>query len=380
MRDLYRKLNLSPSASQAQIRAALGRVRNTMDDETAKDIETVLLNPDIRSRYDQVYETLQIIGKASSNIEKLPSQNWTPDIAGDFFRRKANRQGVWNESKSDKSSEGRSTQGNKRLVLAAFAMIFCVWVITNIGGGVSYRPDSSYNSPQSENMSATESSENKVQTLSEDNTPTDSRFTDLSPLSTSETCYLQERLSLLGYYKGSIDGLEGPQTASAISAFRANNDVAATGLSRGVFEAARHKGPEVLEQTAAAWRPPNGRTMHSPERNAIAPLEVRVATGGDYFIKLINTSSGRESIAFYVRSGRTWETKVPTGQYEIRYATGRGWYGTRCLFGEDTVAARGNRSLTFKRAGQYIEGHTIELISQPDGNLRRVNMSVEDFN
>lgn len=56
-------------------------------------------------------------------------------------------------------------------------------------------------------------------------------------------------------------------------------------------------------------------------QSAIAPLEIKTTTGFNYFIKLID-SNGRSAMTMYIKGGENFQTKVPLGTFEVRYATG----------------------------------------------------------
>lgn len=372
MRDLYRQLGLTPSADDRQIRAALERRRGTMDAQTIEDIETVLLNPDVRPKYDRVRSTLVTIGKARSRLQAVPSHNWTATIAGDYFRSCETPKGTNGATPAPKD---RTTSAgvSSRLIIVAAAIVLglVLWASQPADTPDRAAPTDGPGGGEKESVDLFE--EFGV------DPPTRPAFDDSTPLSRIEICYLQERLTLTEEYDGAIDGLDGPGTKSAIESFRSRNEVAAAGASAGMLEAARYYGPERVTRTPADRRPETGRVIDRPGQNTIAPLRVTVAAGDDYFIKVVRPDDQRTVISFYVRGGESWETEVPTGRYEIRYAAGQGWYGSPCLFGEDTVTAKADQLLSFTRQGQYVEGHSIRLILQRGGNLGRVELPVSAF-
>jgi len=377
MRDLYRQLDLPSSADEQRIRTALAQKRGSMDTQTIEDIETVLLNPEVRPKYDRVRSTLLTIGTARSRLPGVAAQNWTSIIGGDFFRESANKQG--NQPRGGRTKNQAQNSGSFFERNAGALIPVVVVVLLGVLGiyGTDQRTD---DSPSWNAESGTGSDEN----ISTDTEPTQDAseppaFTDQSPLSENEVCYLQERLALLGLYEGAIDGLNGPRTSSAIKAFRDRHGISAAGPTAGVLDAARYYGQESVTRTPADSRPATRTVMHSPLRDAVAPLRVTVASGGDYFVKLTTPEDENTITSFYLRAGDSWETKVPTGRYELRYAAGRGWYNTRCLFGEETATAKADELLSFTRTGQYVEGHSIELIVQEGGNLGRQELPVSAF-
>lgn len=106
--------------------------------------------------------------------------------------------------------------------------------------------------------------------------------------------------------------------------------------------------------------------------NGVSPLTIRTSSsGGDhYFVKIANIGSGLEIGSYFIRSGETLNIKVPLGIYELKYASGRQWYGLNHLFGPDTVYSKAESVFTFSFDGNQYSGYTIELITQRNGNLR----------
>lgn len=106
--------------------------------------------------------------------------------------------------------------------------------------------------------------------------------------------------------------------------------------------------------------------------NGVAPLSIKTSSSGGYhyFVKVVNTVNHRELGSYFIRSGGVLEIEVPVGTYEIRYASGKQWYGTSYLFGPETTYSKANRNFTFGFDGYQYNGYTIELIMQQNGNLR----------
>lgn len=115
-----------------------------------------------------------------------------------------------------------------------------------------------------------------------------------------------------------------------------------------------------------------------PSSQAVAPLGIRTSPGHDYFVKLVN-SRGATEMSFFVRGGQEFETKAPLGTYELRYASGKVWYGTQYLFGPDTVYSKADSVFHFTSDGLGYNGYTVELIMQNSGNLRTSRMSPSNF-
>ena len=106
--------------------------------------------------------------------------------------------------------------------------------------------------------------------------------------------------------------------------------------------------------------------------NGVAPLSIKTSPNGGYhyFVKIVDVVNHRELGSYFIRSGGILEIKVPVGTYEIRYASGKQWYGTGYLFGPETAYSKAESLFTFSFDGYQYSGYTIELIMQRNGNLR----------
>lgn len=104
----------------------------------------------------------------------------------------------------------------------------------------------------------------------------------------------------------------------------------------------------------------------------VAPLSIKTSAAGGYhyFVKIVNTATGKELGSYFIRSGGVLDINVPIGTYEIRYATGKQWYGASYLFGPETVYSKADSTFEFSFDGRQYSGYTIELIMQQNGNLR----------
>jgi HPt (histidine-containing phosphotransfer) domain-containing protein len=80
--------------------------------------------------------------------------------------------------------------------------------------------------------------------------------------------------------------------------------------------------------------PVSSGVLQRPTNPIVAPLGIKTSKGSNYYVKLINMA-GQTVRTMFVVGGNYFETKVPLGIYEMRYASGTTWYGTRHLFGPD---------------------------------------------
>ncbi len=104
----------------------------------------------------------------------------------------------------------------------------------------------------------------------------------------------------------------------------------------------------------------------------VAPLNIKTSPAGGYhyFVKIVNAGTNQELGSYFIRSGGVLDIRVPVGTYEIKYATGKQWYGTAYLFGPETSYSKADSLFTFSFDGYQYNGYTVELIMQQTGNLR----------
>jgi len=97
-----------------------------------------------------------------------------------------------------------------------------------------------------------------------------------------------------------------------------------------------------------------------------APLTIQTRNDGrHYYLKLLDASNGSEILSAYIRGGATIVEHVPVGKYELKYAVGDVWYGTRWLFGPKTVFRKMDQVFEFKIHKNEIAGYRLELYLQP---------------
>jgi tetratricopeptide (TPR) repeat protein len=128
--------------------------------------------------------------------------------------------------------------------------------------------------------------------------------------------------------------------------------------------------------------PINGSVTRYHTSPASAPFTIVTRNGsGHYFVKLRDNQSRNLVLAVFVREGEEANITVPLGTYELSYATGRTWYGSRSdqPFGSETRYARADDTFTFQVDGNYIQGYTVELYLQAYGNLDTQPISASEF-
>ncbi len=200
-------------------------------------------------------------------------------------------------------------------------------------------------------------------------------------------CELQELLNEMGFYSGEIDGILGPQTSSAIQELNKLYPFKlGPATSEGFLMYVRHiyqkdfENRRTTKSSKVYELPPNGHIFYSSGKNHIAPLKIRAPNySSNFFVKVCNPESGKSVKTLFVRTGSIVSTKVPLGTYELKYATGKEWYGENCLFGRQTVYSKADRSFSFQIQDNKVAGYNIELIFQLSDNLQTFEISPEDF-
>jgi len=84
-------------------------------------------------------------------------------------------------------------------------------------------------------------------------------------------------------------------------------------------------------------------------------------------------------LTVFVYGGQSAKIDVPLGSFELKYATGDTWYGTKDLFGPNTACSKADKRFDFKRTGNQVSGHSVELYLQVDGNLETAPISLSEF-
>ena len=137
------------------------------------------------------------------------------------------------------------------------------------------------------------------------------------------------------------------------------------------------KGPS----TAPFVTPSNGKILSSsvPADERIAPFTIDTTGDGYYYIKLRDVYTKQPVLTFFVHGGRSVEVDVPLGMYELLYAHGDTWYGVNNLFGPDTVYSKADDTFNFYEEDGYVNGWTVELYMQANGNLDVDSISPDEF-
>lgn len=127
--------------------------------------------------------------------------------------------------------------------------------------------------------------------------------------------------------------------------------------------------------------PENGAPLYNycDPSERVAPLTIKTRGDDAYYVKLVSRHNPNHWVAFFVRPNQTAEYLMPLGDFELRYASGRVWYGSKFFFGSDTVYSKANDILSFSLDGDYYSGHTITLYPVSNGNMSTKEISEEYF-
>lgn len=126
--------------------------------------------------------------------------------------------------------------------------------------------------------------------------------------------------------------------------------------------------------------PETGTTVKYYNSQAMAPLSIATKSdGNNYLIKVVDWNTKSDVLTTFIRTGETVSIKVPLGSYEIRYASGKTWYGYEYMFGPATSYYKAEARMDFTQSGNTYNGHTIELIPRAGGNLHTSSISEYNF-
>ncbi|QUO37924.1 J domain-containing protein [Dysosmobacter sp. Marseille-Q4140] len=125
--------------------------------------------------------------------------------------------------------------------------------------------------------------------------------------------------------------------------------------------------------------PFTGQILYENGWDRVAPFGVVTRGQENFFIKLKDRTGKDDILTFFVRAGETAEVDVPLGTYTLYYATGEFWYGEEELFGESTARFRAEELFDFYEEDGYVNGWTVELYLQTNGNLDTVPIDPGEF-
>jgi len=125
--------------------------------------------------------------------------------------------------------------------------------------------------------------------------------------------------------------------------------------------------------------PATGVLRRDYSRRSLAPLKIETqGSTTHYYIRLVRAGHSTPTVELFIRGGETIDIKVPLGTYELKYAAGADWYGTKDHFGPDTSYATAGE-VEFDRTATAYRGRRLSLYRRPGGNLHTQSISKGDF-
>jgi len=138
--------------------------------------------------------------------------------------------------------------------------------------------------------------------------------------------------------------------------------------------------PVVVQPTYPEYAlPENGWSQLYVSERQVARFKVSAPEGSHYWVKLVDASTSAPAITMFVRGGTNAEVKVPLGNYVVKYASGKTWYGTTYLFGPDTAYGKADQTMRFWVEGNIVHGHSMTLYKVRNGNLRTESIPASEF-
>lgn len=135
------------------------------------------------------------------------------------------------------------------------------------------------------------------------------------------------------------------------------------------------------ERIAREWKqyekplPASGASYYYNNYPRSSSLSINASSGSHYYIKLVDVATGNPVLVCFIRAGCNATIDVPPGTYEIRYATGKTWYGSDRLFGPETAYSKADKTFEFTPRS----GYTLTLFKVHNGNLKTSSINKNSF-
>lgn len=119
--------------------------------------------------------------------------------------------------------------------------------------------------------------------------------------------------------------------------------------------------------------PPTGEVRWfiapSNEPGGVAPLSITGShdAGTNVIVRLDNWDTRAPVAMIPIRGGETAHIQIPLGRYRLMYSANAAWHGEAKIFGDVQEAVE---PLEFYRTGAQVMGHTVELNSRLNGNMK----------
>jgi len=400
-REYYAALEIHENADKEEIRQAY------------RDLVTIW-HP------DQYQENPRLQEKATEKLKEI-------NAAYETLMRRGKAENTGLDPDKDASNRQTQTYASPRTRHQAATVkrkrSFIVWIVLLVAVAVTalalyvYLP---FPLPGRENQGPFYHDESSIQALA---------AVHLDPKQISE---LQQELVLMGYDSGAADGKMGPKTIMAAQQFatdfqvnRGNNfieSLLAESSRQAAITRAHADWPTMAGSRAFdLWI--ENQTITSPDicrdilssgsttqmislidsyifdkekpqseelpetgilkkrfYRGMAPLKIKTRNEGrHFFIKLIEQPEQKEVLTTFIRSGDMLKLHIPLGVYTLKYAVGNTWYGSRWLFGNETVFNSIEEDIEFAFQDNEISGYSIELYIEPKLLSKKVSDYAFDF-
>ncbi|MCZ8225892.1 MAG: tetratricopeptide repeat protein [Microcystis sp. LE19-84.1B] len=123
--------------------------------------------------------------------------------------------------------------------------------------------------------------------------------------------------------------------------------------------------------------PENGQGVYNFDRKSASSILKIIPPSGaeNMVIKLEDKISRKRLCWFLILKGHSYETPIPPGQYIIKLATGKKWYGDRHLFGANASYSKIDKVITIPENTHY----TITLTPSLFGTLKEKKIGVNQW-
>lgn len=155
----------------------------------------------------------------------------------------------------------------------------------------------------------------------------------------------------------------------ALSLFALPAAAAESSAKAGSSSTAESSAPEEKEY-------PKTGVLTEKDDSEFGVLRVKVPKGNPTYIKIYNKETDKICKTLFINSGETLTTRMPKGEFIVKYASGEKWYGQKEMFGE---AGSYNKCDTVFKFHTRDEGYEITLEKVKDGNLGSVGQTQKTF-
>ena len=350
MKDLYRRIGIPSQTNDLyRIEQAIRHANRAVSKEDVEAVKLILLNPGRKKAYDRNRKEMVRIGQLRVNMGLSSAPNWRRSgDCSDFDT-------PFKHPVTSVDLSGENDGGCGSIIIAVVILLI-----------VSYAANNFFNTKETGLPPLVTHSENDRSAQSE---------TDRKNLQIA-----REKREKKDKEKRDLDRRENLKKL-VLSRYRRVDITPSGDQLEADIQKLLTRMPDPMPKTGVLSRQDNWieGMMTSRRNTGYAPLEIKTDRGSSYFIKVVHWGSKDEVLTAFIRGGDTFETLVPLGSYEIKYASGRDWYGPILDFGQGASYSRCDDRFDFKETLNGYSGFTVELIKQINGNLETDPIAADDF-